>query len=70
MGIVRKVFRITPRNYYYAEYYHLIIVALNETEALELVTKSKMFREWQFPLSIKEVDLTKSDIIGMERMDI
>ena len=71
MGFVRKnVYSVLSSNVDYAEYSQLLIVAVNETEALEIATESGLFNSWQLPLIVEEIDLTKSDIIGMEELDV
>ena len=71
MGLVRKnVYRVLSSNVDYAEYSQLLIVAVNETEALEIATESGLFNQWQFPLIVEEIDMTKSEIIGMDGMDV
>ena len=67
---MKKVFTVTPSNYGYAEYYRLIIVAKNNDEALALVIANDLIENHQFPITIEEIDLTKSDIIGMEGLDV
>ena len=70
-GDVRKnVYSVLSSNLDYAEYNQLLIVAVNETEALEIATESGLFNSWQLPLIVEEIDLTKSDIIGMEGLDV
>ena len=71
MGSLRKnVYSVLSSNVDYAEYNQLLIVAVNETEALEIATESGLFKQWQFPLIVEEIDMTKSEIIGMEGMDV
>lgn len=67
---MKKVFTVTPSNYGYAEYYRLIVVAKNNDEALALVIVNDLIEDHQFPLTIEEIDLTNSDIIGMEGLDV
>ena len=71
MGRVRKnVYSVLSSNVDYGEYSQLLVVAVNETEALEIATESGLFKQWQFPLIVEEIDMTKSEIIGMEGMDV
>lgn len=71
MGSVRKnVYSVLSSNVDYAEYNQLLIVAVNETEALEIATESGLFNSWQFPLIVEEIDMTKSEIIGMVGLDV
>ena len=71
MGRVRKnVYSVLSSNVDYAEYSQLLVVAVNETEALEIATESGLFKQWQFPLIVEEIDMTKSEIIGMEELDV
>ena len=67
---MNKIYQVSPASYSYAEYYRMIVVAPDEVEAMVLVVKSDMFEDHQFPLIVEEIDLTKSDIIGMEGLDV
>ena len=66
----KNVYSVLSSNVDYAEYSQLLIVAENEDEALKIATESELFNSWQFPLSVEEIDLSKSDIIGMEGLDV
>ena len=71
MGIVRKnVYSVLSSNVDYAEYSQLLIVAEDEDEAVNIATESGLFNSWQFPLIVEEIDMTKSEIIGMEGLDV
>lgn len=67
---MKNVYSVLASNVDYAEYSQLIIVSENENEAIELANESGLFKSWQFPLIVEEIDLTKSDIIGMDGLDV
>lgn len=66
----KNVYSVLSSNVDYAEYSQLLVVSVNETEALEIATESGLFKQWQFPLIVEEIDMSKSEIIGMEELDV
>lgn len=68
--MLKQVYSVLSSNVDYAEYSQLLIVATNETEALEIATESGLFNSWQLPLIVEEIDMAKSEIIGMEGLDV
>lgn len=60
-----KIFRITPENFDWDMYRSATVVAENAERALELIEQKEPFdKEYQYPLTVKEIDITTEKIIA------
>lgn len=60
-----KVFRVTPKNFDWDMYRSATVVAENAERALELIEQKELFdKEYQYPLTAKEIDITTEKIIA------
>ena len=60
-----KVFRITPEKCDWDMYRSATVVAENAKRALELIEQKELFdKEYQYPLTVKEIDITTEKVIA------